>query len=106
MQTAIVLRVKLRPCNGASSRLSHVLAKLERPEPPQERHEARVLDVAGAEVAVDGEVGEAGGGHVARAGLVVREAVLVDVTAAVDLAALEAGPLLGRAAALRAVVSK
>eukprot|EP00964_Phaeocystis_antarctica_P109966 scaffold74366_cov67-Phaeocystis_antarctica.AAC.4 len=37
-----------------------VLAKLERPEPAQERHEARVLDVAGAQVAVDGDVGEAG----------------------------------------------
>ena len=51
-----------------------------------------MLDVAGAQVAVDGEVGEAGGGHVARAGLMVREAVLIDVTPTVDLAALEARP--------------
>ena len=62
-----------------------------------------MLDVAGAQVAVDGEVGEAGGGHVARAGLVVREAVLIDVTPTVDLAALEARPQLRRAATLRAV---
>ena len=67
------------------------LAKLERPESLEERHEARVLDVAGAPVAVDGEVGEAGGGHVSRAGLVVREAVLVDVTTAVDLQGLRVG---------------
>ena len=68
-----------------------VLAKLERPKSLEERHEARVLDVAGAPVAVDGEVGEAGGAHVPRAGLVVREAVLVHVTAAVDLQALRVG---------------
>ena len=67
------------------------LAKLERAESLEERHEARVLDVAGAPVAVDGEVGEAGGGHVSRAGLVVREAVLVHVTAAVDLQGLRVG---------------
>ena len=72
--------------------MSHAsLAKLERPESLEERHEARVLDVAGAPVAVDGEVGEAGGGHVSRAGLVVREAVLVHVTAAVDLQGLRVG---------------
>ena len=62
-----------------------------------------MLDVAGAQVAVDGEVGEAGGGHVARAGLVMRKAVLIDVTPTVDLTALEARPLLRRAATLRAV---
>ena len=73
--------------------MSHAVtrAKLERPESLEERHEARVLDVAGAPVAVDGEVGEAGGGHVSRAGLVVREAVLVDVTTAVDLQGLRVG---------------
>ena len=72
--------------------MSHAsLAKLERAESLEERHEARVLDVAGAPVAVDGEVGEAGGGHVSRAGLVVREAVLVHVTAAVDLQGLRVG---------------
>ena len=76
--------VWLMPC--ILFQMSHAsLAKLERAESLEERHEARVLDVAGAPVAVDGEVGEAGGGHVSRAGLVVREAVLVHVTAAVDL---------------------
>ena len=74
------------------SDVSHAsLAKLERAESLEERHEARVLDVAGAPVAVDGEVGEAGGGHVSRAGLVVREAVLVHVTAAVYLQGLRVG---------------
>ena len=87
----VSLRRPYGSCMYPFSDVTCVLAKLERPESLEERHEARVLDVAGAPVAVDGEVGEAGGGHVSRAGLVVREAVLVHVTAAVDLQGLRVG---------------
>ena len=84
--------------------MSHAVtrAKLERPESLEERHEARVLDVAGAPVAVDGEVGEAHGGDVRWLLPVVGEAVLVHVPAAVDGRALKAHPLLVRDAPARA----